>query len=215
MDNWKVIGTVAVGVFVMGWLLDDDPRQTDLQASSAANVSSSTAANVDQANSPTPQPQASAPQEPRSPWLFREDTSPIDDSRNVYLSTSSLEGIPGRYRGSLARPTLYVRCVENTTALIVHMDGHFMVSSQYHSYGDVDLRIDDNQAFSKSMIESNDNKALGLWNGGTSIPLIRQLFGAEKLIVRATPHRESSMTMEFDISGLEEEIAPLREACHW
>ncbi|MGQ7253944.1 type VI secretion system-associated protein TagO [Vreelandella titanicae] len=220
MDNWKVIGTIAAGVLILGWLLNDDAEDTESATNASSVVSTSEADEASSAEPETSQPEEeppapTPPPEPRSPWQVSEEVSPMDDSKNVYLSTRANEALPGRYGRSVARPTLYVRCVENTTALILNMDGHFMASSDYHTWGHVDMRIDDGQAFTKSMRESTNNKALGLWNGGTSIPVIRQMFGADQLTMRATPHSESPMTMTFDITGLEEEIAPLREACHW
>lgn len=213
MDNWKVIGSIAAGVLVLGWLLNDDADEPETAASNASSVvsSSEAVANDEQAEPIEPTP----PPEPSSPWQASEDVSPMDDSKNVYLYTRSNEPIPGRYRRSIARPTLTLRCVENTTALILNMDGHFMASSEYHNWGHVEMRIDDGNAFTKSMRESTNNRSLGLWNGGSSIPVIKQMFNADQLTMRATPHSESPMTMTFDISELEEEIAPLREACHW
>ncbi|MEH6641425.1 type VI secretion system-associated protein TagO [Vreelandella glaciei] len=217
MDNWKVIGTIAAGVLVLGWLLNDETDDPDTVASTASSVvSSSEAEETPSAEADAEQAEPAAPPpEPRSPWQVSEDVSPMDDSKNVYLYTRSNEPIPGRYGRSIARPTLTVRCVENTTALILNMDGHFMASSEYHTWGHVEMRIEDGNAFTKSMRESTNNRSLGLWNGGSSIPVIKQMFNAQQLTMRATPHSESPMTMTFDISGLEEEISPLREACHW
>lgn len=81
--------------------------------------------------------------------------------------------------------------------------------------GRVDYRIDDNPADYRSMEESSDNKALGLWSGGRSIPFIKSLFGGETIFMRASPFNESPVEMTFNISGLEEAIEPLREACGW
>ncbi|MGO3214797.1 MAG: type VI secretion system-associated protein TagO [Halomonas sp.] len=224
MSNWKVVGTIVAGVVVVGWLGSDkeDTRRDSRPEASSANSALSTAeAESTPANEPAveadqQEPAAPpTPPKPRSPWQVRENVSQMDDSRNVFLSTQSNERIPGRYGRSTVRPTLTVRCVENTTALVLNMDGHHMASSPYHSWGNVEMRIDDSRAFTKSMNESTDNRALGLWNGGNSIPVIRQMFGAEQLTLRATPFSESAMTMTFNIRDLDEEIAPLREACHW
>ena len=219
MDNWKVIGTIAAGVLVLGWMLNDDADETEPVASASSSVVSESEAEETPSAEATPEQvepaEPTPPPAPRSPWQVSEEVSAMDDSKSVYLYTRSNEPIPGRYGRSIARPTLTVRCVENTTSLILNMDGHFMASSEYHTWGHVDLRIDDGQAFTKSMRESTNNRSLGLWNGGNSIPVIKQMFGADQLTIRATPHSESPMTMTFDITGLEDEIAPLREACHW
>ncbi|MGP9679943.1 type VI secretion system-associated protein TagO [Halomonas sp. AOP27-A1-41] len=225
MDNLKVIGTIVAGVLILGWFASENESADEIVQAGAddykAYMESSGERSLQKEPEPEPQPETSEsaepppPPAPVSPWRVSEEISPMDDSKNVYLSTRSNETIPGRYGRSTARPTLYVRCVENTTALVLHMDGHHMASSEYHNWGHVEMRIDDGRAFTKSMRQSTNNRSLGLWNGGSSIPVIRQMFGADRLIVRATPYSESPMTMTFDISQLEDEIAPLREACHW
>jgi len=65
------------------------------------------------------------------------------------------------------------------------------------------------------MDESTDNKALGLWSGGESIPVIKKMFGKKQLIARMTPFSESPITVEMDITGLDAAIEPLRTACGW
>ena len=147
-----------------------------------------------------------------SEWLVNEEASPIDDSRSVYLSVSSTDEIRNRY-GRPGHARLVVRCVENTTSMILTFANHHMTS--HRQYGTVTLRIDDETAFERRMSESTDNKALGLWNGGSSIPVIRSMYGNDVLTVRATPYSESPITAQFPITGLEEAITPLREACHW
>ncbi|WP_238366934.1 type VI secretion system-associated protein TagO [Mesobacterium pallidum] len=91
--------------------------------------------------------------------------------------------------------------------------GFFLSDIQGH--GRVDLRVDQHQTRTQSMNVSTDNQALGLWNGGRSIPVIKSMFDSETLAVRLTPHSESPQEFAFNISGLEEAIKPLRQACHW
>lgn len=149
--------------------------------------------------------------EVQSNWVVRFDTSKVDDTRTVILSTQALEISSGRY-GNISRFTLMIACRENTTNLWIHFGGHFMSDYQH---GRVTYRIDQNPAKRKRLRESNNNESLGLWNGGAAIPFIKALFGAGRLYVQATPHSESSVEAEFDISGLEDAIKPLRESCHW
>lgn len=157
------------------------------------------------------------PEEPTSPefssdWSVTTDVSPLDDSKSVYLSLTSTSPIMGRY-GKFESGTLYIRCFENTTSLFTVWGGHYM--SDNRGGGRVDYRIDDNPATHVSMQESSDNEALGLWNGGASIPFIKGLFGGEEIFMRASPFNESPVKMTFNISGLKVVIEPLREACNW
>ncbi|WP_447896018.1 type VI secretion system-associated protein TagO [Vreelandella sp. GE22] len=225
-DNVKVIGTIVVGVFVAAWLFSDDGSDDSAATATAASQNTSASETEPAGSAPETAPEVAAepeieatppspPPPPPSPWRVRESVSQMDDSRSVYLTTQSNERIPGRFGRSPGKATLYVRCVENTTALLLQMNGNHMTSSPYHDWGDVRMRIDDNPAFTKSMTESTNNQSLGLWGGGQSIPVIRRMFDAELLTMRATPYSESPITMTFDITALKDEIAPLREACHW
>lgn len=146
-------------------------------------------------------------------WKNRTDTSRIDDSTNVFLSLRSSDDFPSRFGGGMEHGYMLVRCMENTTTVYFSMGEHHLADLQ--SYGRVTYRIDSAPAQSRRFLESTDNRALGLWNGGSSIPFIQELFGAENLLVQITPYGESAITVDFPIAGLEEAIKPLREACHW
>lgn len=145
-------------------------------------------------------------------WATGTETSPIDDSTNVFLSVDALEPHTDRY-GNLYLPALVLVCRENVTALYIDFDGEFMADSG--GFGTVTMRIDDAPAREVQMAESTNNLALGLWRGGLSIPVIRELLEAEELFVRATPFSESPRDMIFPVAGLDEVIDPLREACGW
>ncbi|OBX36995.1 hypothetical protein A8U91_01343 [Halomonas elongata] len=147
-----------------------------------------------------------------SDWYVREETSPIDDSRTVVLSTMSIDSIKDRL-GRQDKAMMAIRCIENTTSIIFQFANHHM--ADLNQYGVVTLRIDDQDAFKRRMSESTDNKALGLWNGGSSIPVVKRLFDADTLTVRATPYGQSPITVQFPVGELKKAIEPLREACHW
>lgn len=146
-----------------------------------------------------------------SHWKVGFKTSKVDDTRTVVLSTQALDVSSGQY-GNISRFTLLISCRENTTNFWIHFGGHFMSDYQH---GRVTYRIDKNPAQNKRFQESNDHNYLGLGNGRTAIPFIKALFGAERLYIKATPLSESSVDAEFNISGLESVINPLRNSCHW
>jgi hypothetical protein len=120
--------------------------------------------------------------------------------------------VEDRY-GRKAHLDLYIYCREKKTDLVILFGGHFM--SSLGQGGTVTFRVDKKPAIQKSLTVSNDHSALGLWGGANSIPFIKSLFGASTLFVRATPHSHSSVSSEFNISGLQEAIVPLRRACGW
>lgn len=145
-------------------------------------------------------------------WNVRVENSQLDDSKSVFMQVISEEPLRGRF-GSMEYGSMMIRCRENTTSVFIFFGGHFMADIQ--GKGRVDYRIDSAPPRNVNMAASNDNNALGLWRGNQSIPFIRSLFGGDRLLVRATPFSESPVEMIFNIGGLEDQIAPLREACNW
>lgn len=154
--------------------------------------------------------QAEAPKPP-SKWRVTTEISDIDDTTNVFMRLSSDDNIRGRF-GASGPMRMHIACRENTTSLWIIFNGHHMSDYQY---GTVTYRLDKTTARNKSMRESTDNQALGLWRGGSSIPFIKSMFGHEKMLIKATPYGESAVKATFTIAGLEDEISKLREACHW
>lgn len=149
-----------------------------------------------------------------SSWVVRTDSSDFEDTTDVFMSTESLEPISCQQFGTAQTATLMIRCMENTTAIFMSTSCH--VASGFQGYGDVDVRVDDKPSTVASMGASTDSRALGLWRGGSSIPFIKnQLLGGSRLLLRFTPFGQSPTTVEFDISGIDEALVPLRTECGW
>jgi type VI secretion system protein VasI len=144
-------------------------------------------------------------------WLVRTETSKIDDSTNVFLSLVSEDHTSCRFKPNAH--SIHIACRENTTSLWIGFGECFMSSVQ--GKGRVTYRLDTDSAKNRNFRESNNNMALGLWDGGQSIPFIKEMLGHEKMFVRATPFSDSAVSAEYKISGLDEAIEPLREACNW
>lgn len=146
-------------------------------------------------------------------WSSRIERSQMTDDTNVFLSVSAEAPVQcGWSRGGT--PTLIVRCLEDTASVIFSTDCH-MTSSRYNNYGDVTYRLDDEPPRTRGFVESTNNRSLGLWRGSDSIPFIRAMLDNDRMLARMTPFSENAIEMEFDISGLEEAILPLRDACGW
>lgn len=145
-------------------------------------------------------------------WHVSKEVSKIDDSVNVFMHVSAKETVKDRF-GAADYPTLWIVCRENSTDIYINFAGNFMADSG--GYGRVISRVDKEKAVTKSWRESTDNSALGLWGGGSAIPFAKSLFGHDTLLIQATPFNDNALTIEFPITGLDEAIKPLREACHW
>jgi type VI secretion system protein VasI len=148
---------------------------------------------------------------PKSDWVVREEKSKIDDTTNVTLHLKSIEPVRNQY-GIKKQIDIVINCREKKTDLYIVFGGYFMSSVQ--NYGEVTYRIDKKPAVTKHFTESTDHEALGL-GGANSISFIKSLFGGSTLFIRATPFNQSSVSAEFNISGLQEAIKPLSKACGW
>lgn len=145
-------------------------------------------------------------------WNLSISQSKIDDSETVVLMTSAKEPVSGKFNKTVT-PMLIIRCLEKTTSAYISFGGLFM--SDLGAHGKVTFRIDKEKPFTQNMNVSNDNKALGLWEGAIAIPFIKKLMTGETLIAQATPYSDSPVMLTFDISKLENEIDPLRKSCKW
>jgi type VI secretion system protein VasI len=149
---------------------------------------------------------------PKTDWTITEEKSKIDDTTNVFMALKSMQPIQNQY-GASAYLDMSIMCREKKTDFYIIFGGHFM--SNIESYGSVTFRVDKQPAVQKRLVESTDHKALGLWGGANSIPFVKGLYGGATLFVRATPYNESAISGEFNITGLEDAIVPLRRACGW
>lgn len=145
-------------------------------------------------------------------WYVTEDTSQLDDSATVVLSLESNDTIAGQF-GEAGPARIYLRCMENTTSVFLVLNDMFL--SDIQGFGTVDFRIDAKAVDKVRMQSSTDNKALGLWSGGSAIPFAKKLMDGEKVVFRATPYSESPVEFSFDLAGLPVALAPLRNACKW
>lgn len=171
-----------------------------------------------EAVAPSPEPAAEvvdlrteAP--PEGNWQVRRDKSAMTDQDTVVLTLTSNEMVQCRQYGSPSYLTLLARCKEDTTAIFITGDCH--VASGFHGYGEVTLRLDDGKPFKRSMDASTDSSALGLWDGGSAIPLLKQMTGKKQMIARFTPFGANPVEPTFDITGFDEAVKPLREVCGW
>lgn len=156
--------------------------------------------------------QTAAPDE-NGDWIIRTEKSDFKDTIDVFVSVNSNDELACNRFGSAQKATLLLRCQENTTSLFIVTDCH--LTSGHQGYGRVEYRIDDNTSQTRSFQASTDNSALGLWSGGKSIPMIKELFGGKRMLTRFTPFSMSPVTAEFNIEGVETAVKGLRKECGW
>ncbi|TBF97416.1 type VI secretion system-associated protein TagO [Rhizobium leguminosarum] len=138
-----------------------------------------------------------------SKWIVENEKSKMDDSDIFNISvTADTDGA-----------LLNIRCEEKVTSLYFTLGGTFMADIE--NYGRIRYRLDAEKTKSKSFVISTDNEALGLWSGGSAIPFVKQLLGHKTLTAEITGYNESTSTVEFDLTGIDEQIRPLRKQCGW
>lgn len=139
-------------------------------------------------------------------WRVSTKTSPIDDSKNVYLRLIAEKPVSGKY-GRESQPTLLIRCKENKTNLFIPF-GFFLGSDSTR----VTTRLDKEKARTSTWSISTDHEAIF---APRDISFTKKLMQHDRLLVQLTPYGESPVMTEFDVRGLENAVKPLREACNW
>ncbi len=139
-------------------------------------------------------------------WNVRTDTSKLTDETNVYITTSSIDPIKNQF-GQRISPTLILRCAENTTNLFVTWE-MFLGTDTI----EITERIDKEKVKKSTWTISTDHKASFKRQ---PIDFIKKLEGKQVLLLELTPYGESPRMVEFDITGIEEVITPLKNACNW
>ena len=138
-------------------------------------------------------------------WVVSEDISPVDDSKKVTLMLDAEELIRGSFNSY--KPTMVLRCSENTTNAYVVM-GVFLGSDRIK----VLSRLDKQKATKRNWGISTDHKAI--FAPGGNIKYIKNIMKHDKLLVQMTPYGANTVMTTFDIKGLKEAVKPLRDACH-
>lgn len=165
----------------------DEPEE---QVASAANASA------------TPKSESQGKQ-----WRYTDETSALDDRKDVWLSVTS-KNTEGNAIGSPTRATLWVRCMENRTNLLIGFD-RYTTDDQSMKF-----RLDDSPVQKQWMEIMRGGDGIGIWSGSRAIPFIRGMFGKEKMVIAYNTYT-GPVEFTFDISGLRERIEPLASACNW
>lgn len=148
---------------------------------------------------------------PAVAWQTSRSTSPIDDSVTISIIQEAKETYANRY-GDVGRANLQILCERNTTGIaIVFPELH---TSDIGGLGQVTFRADNDAAFTVQMHPTNDRTALMLISG-EAIRTIKKFVDAASLFAQTLTVSEPAVQVEFNLSGLTEAIAPIRETCGW
>lgn len=137
-------------------------------------------------------------------WDVQINTSPIDDSKNVYLTLEANEPISAM-TGSV-QPALLLRCKERQFDAFINWSVYLGLDTTT-----VLIRVDDAPATSALWDLSTDNESTFHRHPDR---FLRALLGHQKLLARVTPYGANPALVSFAIAGLDQAVKPLQEACH-
>ncbi|MGO4999114.1 type VI secretion system-associated protein TagO [Oceanisphaera sp. W20_SRM_FM3] len=135
-------------------------------------------------------------------WTVEKKTDPIDDTKtvNIFLTADS-----GNSR--FGKPImLMARCDSEKTDMFI--DWQIYLGSE----AKVTLRIGDDDANTSKWILSSDRQKSF---NKSPINTLKTMLTTDKMVAQITPFNQKPSTAVFNISGLDEAIKPLREACVW
>lgn len=140
-------------------------------------------------------------------WRYTEERSALDNRTDVWLSVLS-NNTEGNSIGSPIRATLWLRCMENKTNVIIGFD-RYTTDDQNVRY-----RLDDETIQKQWMEPLRSGDGIGIWSGSRAIPFIKKMYGKERMAI-AYDTFSGPVEFTFDISGVRERIEPLAKACEW
>lgn len=147
-------------------------------------------------------------------WQGETYVDDFDDTKIHRLKTTA--PIINQY-GQEAEGSLLLYCFTKYgdvrgLQVAIYFGGYFM--SDHDGYGTVHYRVDKNDSRSVRFFAPHGDILAEVEREARTFMRDLLLQGGSELRVRATPYRESPVTMRFDISGFEEKIRPLAEGCN-
>jgi type VI secretion system protein VasI len=140
-------------------------------------------------------------------WQVSTQSSPVDDSENVFVSLAANESFRSQF-GESVTPDLYITCREKKTELYINWDTYLGLNETQMLY-----RLDKQKAKTKTWNISSDTKAV--FYRGNVIEFVKALTQANGMYAQITPYNESPVNVTFDLTGLSEALKPLQKACGW
>lgn len=212
MNSRHLLPFALVGVIAAGYVAPANASEAEVAAfAKCAEIESSVdrLACFDEAASKGGLAGQTAPSKSKGEWYSWTDTNKFTDRMDAYTSVEAKAEVRiNSYKTT--RPRLYIRCTDNTTALLINFGGFLTSDETYLRY-----RIGDQKPDGDFWDVSTNFESAGLWSGGEAIPFIKSLFGEDRLLVEVTPHGESPVSAEFNISGVEDAVADIRRYCGW
>ncbi|WP_417580368.1 type VI secretion system-associated protein TagO [Pelagibacterium sp.] len=144
-------------------------------------------------------------------WVSGIEVSQIEGTEVPFATLESEQLIPA-LAGGRAPARLTVLCVEGETIVQFSFAGSAMGTPTSNS-ATITLQYDRQPPRSQSVDLAPDRLAIGFFETQAAEAVIGQLQQTQRLLVRATPQSQRSVTVSFQLEGIEAALQPVREAC--
>jgi len=145
----------------------------------------------------------------------------MSDRPTVVLATDAIEA-----EGGGAQPgatTFAIRCQEGTLSAFATVAVRTARRAPRRGGSGaaqpgvpVTVRVGQGQPREESWDPATNGAAVGLWTTARAAPLVRSLEGKERLALRIAPAGAPQAAVAvFDLTGLAEQMAPLRASCRF
>ncbi|SNZ21721.1 type VI secretion system-associated protein TagO [Cohaesibacter gelatinilyticus] len=102
------------------------------------------------------------------------------------------------------------KCDEGTPLVALHTN----CVMNDEDYNEIQYRFDEDEVRAKYVHRLPDMMGQYI-RMNSAIEFAKEALGKKELVIRASDHRGAFMEMDFNITGIEEAIEPVRKACNW
>jgi len=142
-------------------------------------------------------------------WSLYQQISPIDSNLTVNIHIDATKKL---YKID-SLPQLWIWCDQDVTS--IYFDYNYTLFNEGDYIWNIGVRIDDGDLEWWELKVSSTQDSVGLWDGRSSIPFIRKLISANRLLVALSPEGLGEQISIFPLNGLHNAISPIQSACHW
>ena len=148
----------------------------------------------------------------RGLWTTQVDTSPIDDSKTIYLALDAMDEVTSSW-GVEIRPTLVLRCKAGTIDVYLRLKTEYellegpLLSGTWTS---LRVRFDNDRHSSVRASLSTDSQSAFFLDSNS---IIKQIQDATTLLIEVTPYMTTNQVVTFYTSHLDYHLPELVDAC--
>lgn len=140
-------------------------------------------------------------------WQLNVEPSPIDGRDNISINLAAQR--PVKSRTQTVAPELRLSCIDGVSKVVVSWDVYLGKNSTK-----VMSKFDMAAPSTINWLINDDDKQT-IYYRGDSNDYVRQLIKHSDLAIGITPYNASRVLASFDISKLEDTLAPLNLSCQW